>query len=479
MISWRTFIDNGTEIGIKAQIFASDGSPVGGEFLVNNVTLSASTAPTITGIDGGGFVISWVDSYGRTGSDSSEFGIHAQVFAADGSPVDSEFLVNSVPNTGQIQPTIARLNGGGFVISWSDTSGTDGDTSGYGVKAQIFGPQFPAVAQNDAITTNELTVVTGNLFGDNGSGADSDPNGTALSISAVNGLAASVGSQITLASGALLTVNADGTFAYDPNGAFEYTPHQFSGAPNTTSTDSFTYTLADGGTATVTLTISGVDNDDILVGTAGDNYLAGGRGDDTLIGAGGSDQILGGSGADTFVLAGNRADYVIDVNYGRLKFTNTTDNTTTYVVDVERFEFADGLVELAELEPFVINGTPGPDNLYGTYAVDQINGAGGSDYIDGYGGTDMLVLGGNRADYLIEADYQRLKFTNASDNTITYVMDVERFQFADGLVELADLGPFILTGTPQSEGLYGSYAGLLPCASASCADYFALPSRSA
>ena len=57
-------------------------------------------------------------------------------------------------------------------------------------------------------------------------------------------------------SGALLTVNADGTFTYDPNGAFNSLP------AGQTATDSFTYTVADdhGGTsaspATVTITIS-------------------------------------------------------------------------------------------------------------------------------------------------------------------------------------------------------------------------------
>ena len=36
----------------------------------------------------------------------------------------------------------------------------------------------------------------------------------------MNGAAVNVGNQITLASGALLTVNANGTFDYDPNGVF-------------------------------------------------------------------------------------------------------------------------------------------------------------------------------------------------------------------------------------------------------------------
>jgi Bacterial cadherin-like domain len=42
-----------------------------------------------------------------------------------------------------------------------------------------------------------------------------------LTVSGVNGLPANVGNPITLASGALLNLNSNGTFTYDPNGAFD------------------------------------------------------------------------------------------------------------------------------------------------------------------------------------------------------------------------------------------------------------------
>jgi large repetitive protein len=80
-------------------------------------------------------------------------------------------------------------------------------------------------------------------------------NGDPLTVTAVNGSSDNVGIQITLASGALLTVNADGSFAYDPNG-------QFGPRGRRQRHDSFTYTISDGqggsDTATVTLTVTGV-----------------------------------------------------------------------------------------------------------------------------------------------------------------------------------------------------------------------------
>ena len=81
------------------------------------------------------------------------------------------------------------------------------------------------------VSTDEASVLVGNVFANNGSGVDTDVDGPALSVSAVNGSGVGVGSQIALASGALLTLNANGTFSYDPNHAFDATPAASSGAP--------------------------------------------------------------------------------------------------------------------------------------------------------------------------------------------------------------------------------------------------------
>src|SRR3546814_3052598 len=67
-------------------------------------------------------------------------------------------------------------------------------------------------ALDDAVTTDEDTAVLANVLADNGSGIDSDPEGDTLAVSAVNGVAADVGSQVALTSGALLALTADGSF---------------------------------------------------------------------------------------------------------------------------------------------------------------------------------------------------------------------------------------------------------------------------
>ena len=81
--------------------------------------------------------------------------------------------------------------------------------------------------------------------------------GSTLRVSEVEGSAANVGNQVTLASGALLTVNPNGSYSYDPNGQFDYL------SVGSTTTDTFNYTVSDGAdtdTATVTITINGVND---------------------------------------------------------------------------------------------------------------------------------------------------------------------------------------------------------------------------
>jgi hypothetical protein len=96
----------------------------------------------------------------------------------------------------------------------------------------------------DAVQNTPLTVAAPGVLGN-----DTDADGNPLSVSAVNGAPANVAVEITLASGATLTLNADGSFTYTPTFNF-------------VGTDSFTYVANDGtvgsNTATVTIALEDV-----------------------------------------------------------------------------------------------------------------------------------------------------------------------------------------------------------------------------
>ena len=85
-------------------------------------------------------------------------------------------------------------------------------------------------------------------------------------VTEVNGATIASGGVIPLPSGALLTINSDGSYIYNPNNQFEDLQL------GETTTDSFTYTIDDGngGTseATVAITILGVNDNPIAENNA-------------------------------------------------------------------------------------------------------------------------------------------------------------------------------------------------------------------
>ena len=119
------------------------------------------------------------------------------------------------------------------------------------VTVTVNGNDDEPLAVDDTSSTNQTSVVNINLLGN-----DSDPDGNALSVVSINGI--SGGGTMTLPSGALLTLLANGTVNYNPNGVYTH----LDGGES--ATDTFTYVISDGSggsdTATVTVTINGVED---------------------------------------------------------------------------------------------------------------------------------------------------------------------------------------------------------------------------
>ena len=149
---------------------------------------------------------------------------------------------------------------GTYLITITATD-PDGESFSTAVDYVIANPAPDAM--DDMEVTDEDSVISDNIFFDNGNGADVDIDGDALSVTAVNGTPITAGGVIALPSGALLTINPDGSYDYDPNNSFEGL------AVGESDMDSFTYTISDGeggfDTATVMLTIVGVNDAPIPV----------------------------------------------------------------------------------------------------------------------------------------------------------------------------------------------------------------------
>ncbi len=339
-------------------------------------------------------------------------------------------------------------NGSDPGLTGNGTSEQDVDTRTITVSAQ---PDAP-VAQPDAVSTAENVIGTGSLFVNNGSGPDVDADGDTITVSEVNGSPADVGVPIVLASGAILTVNANGTYSYNPNGKFNTLTDNTSGAVNTSTVgDTFSYTVTGGNTVTVTVTVNGVAGPgDRLMGDATDNTITGTPqndffllqqgGNDTVYGLGaedifyfgaaftGDDKVDGDGGVkDVVVLQGNynltlSATNLTDVEAISLKggavtiFGDTANNLYDYDLTTVDENVAAGetlIVNGSSLqagEDFTFDGSAENDGkflVFGGHGVDSLTGGDGNDMFvfegSRWGAGDSVVGGDGRDSVVITA----------------------------------------------------------------------------
>jgi VCBS repeat-containing protein len=269
-------------------------------------------------------------------------------------------------------------------FGFSVSDGAGGSVAGQTFTIAVTPVDDAGVAQDDTFALDEATTIAGgSVFGDNGSGADTDPD-SALVVAEVNGVSGDVGQQVTLASGALLTLKADGSFDYDPNGAFDDLPDSASGAINLLRDDTFTYTLSDGDTATVTITVTGLDSDgDILRGTKGfDDIFAGGIGSDLYFVDDATDTIIETAGNGTADRVAALVSFALAAD-DDIEILSTNSSTGKSAIDLRGNALSQTIV-----------GNDGKNTLHD-------GGVGGADTMRGHDGNDTYLVY-NSGDIVIE-----------------------------------------------------------------------------
>gem|GEM_PF-1526433 len=219
VVTWQSHSQDGSSEGVYGQLYAVDGTTVGGEFQVNSYTFSGQRHATITAISDGGFVVTW-HSYEQ---DGDNYGIYGQRYAADGATVGSEFQINSYAVSSQRSPIVTALSDGRLIVAWA-SDGQDGN--GYGIFGQMLDVGPVAIVTDEDVS---ITIAVADLLAN-----DIDVDIDALSITAVSNA-------------------VNGTVSLDGNGDVLFTPNaDFSGDAT------FDYTVSDGkgGTDTATVTVA-------------------------------------------------------------------------------------------------------------------------------------------------------------------------------------------------------------------------------
>jgi hypothetical protein len=130
VVAWSSYGQISSD-DVLAQRFDAAGSPLGTEFLVNTFTTEAQGRPAVNTGPSGDFTVAWTS----LGPDASLFGVAARRYNHTGTPYGPEFQVNSYTTSIQGVPSVGADGNGQFVVTWTSTS-QDGQAAG------IFGQRF-------------------------------------------------------------------------------------------------------------------------------------------------------------------------------------------------------------------------------------------------------------------------------------------------------------------------------------------------
>ncbi|MEM9353124.1 MAG: peptidylprolyl isomerase [Planctomycetota bacterium] len=141
--------------GVYLQRFNAEGVAQGGEVLVNTEVTDRQDAPALVYDSGDTLYVAWQSR----GQDGSGWGVYSQRFNLAGDRLDVETQLNSTTSDTQAAPAVAAVPGGGVVAAWQ-SRGQDGD--GWGVVARAFDASLAAttgeVVLNDTAEGEQLDV---------------------------------------------------------------------------------------------------------------------------------------------------------------------------------------------------------------------------------------------------------------------------------------------------------------------------------
>ena len=159
---WASYDQDGAFMGVFAQLFAADGSVLGNEFQANTYTDSYQTMPRVASIGAGRFLIVWQSA----NQDGNSYGVFGQRYDFDGTPLGTEFLVNSITNQPQEQASVGGQPDGSAYIVFRGYP----DQNSYGV----FGRKMTA---DGSMTGSDMVVNSAPQYNQYGPDVSSHPAG--------------------------------------------------------------------------------------------------------------------------------------------------------------------------------------------------------------------------------------------------------------------------------------------------------------
>jgi Ca2+-binding RTX toxin-like protein len=397
VVSWISSNQDGSGSGIYAQRFDASGLAQGGEFRVNTQTSDDQTDPAISALASGGFVISWTSD----AQDGSETGVYAQRFDAGGASVGGEYLVNTTTDGLQGFSDVTELGNGDLVFCWTSTSAVGEPGGIFARRFDADGNALSSEFRVDSTTSSSqgdpaVTALAGGGFVVTWASDPQDGSGADIFARIYTSGGVAVGDEFRINSTTADDQTDPVVDATDDGGFIVvWTSKGQDGSLEGIFAQRFT---ANGGP--VAPSVHGGSGDDYLdlsggalsgSGHGGNDTIVGGDSDDALDGGAGADSLVGGAGDDTYVVD-DALDTIVEVVNGGVDAVRS---------DID-WNLSGGLENLVLTGSDAIDGRGNAlkNEILGNSAANGLYGSGGNDTLIG-GGSDDLLFGGGGKDSIL------------------------------------------------------------------------------
>jgi len=123
VVVWEHHNTGGSQIDLAGRILTVDGAPFGPDIKINSTSAQDQYDPDVAVLSTGGFVVVWQSCPPKNdpfaGQDGDGCGIFGRIFNANGVPAGEDFQVNKGQFGDQVQPAVAALPQGRFVVAWA------------------------------------------------------------------------------------------------------------------------------------------------------------------------------------------------------------------------------------------------------------------------------------------------------------------------------------------------------------------------
>ena len=149
VIAWTSVGQDGSGNGVFAQIYDSNDAKVGAEFQVNTHTNNGQLDPAISAFSDNKFIVVWTSN----GQDGSMSGVYGQIFNSDGTKSGSEFLIPTNLGNAQYIQNVKVLSDGNALVTWESYHLHSSSGGGHEIFGQLISSSGSKIGSEFQINT--------------------------------------------------------------------------------------------------------------------------------------------------------------------------------------------------------------------------------------------------------------------------------------------------------------------------------------